>query len=465
MKKNLLILMTIFTTVIGYSQTVGYTFVENFITYKVTSLAPDTVEAIDYDMAGGTDVTIFNSVTNTSETPNVTYSVTTIGNFAFQNNNLTSVTIPDSVNSIGENAFLANIQLTCVISEATTPPVIFTGGGNDSFGASYRSNIHLSIPSGTGSAYAAAGWTGFKSVAVGLTGTFIVNNITYEINPTPNSEVTITDYNTVGGTIVNIPATVNSGCREYSIVGIGNSAFQSNNLTSVTFTLPSNVTSIGDTSFQSNDLQTLTIPDSALTIGIGAFASNVNLNDVVIGNSVTNIGDAAFRYDDLTSITIPASVTNIGFVAFGDNISLVDVFSESTTPPTIITGINDTFTNATIRANCHLHIPPGTLDAYVTNPSPNADWSDFNPVTEDAGLSTSDFELANNIKVITTEDEIKVVSSNNLRLENYTIYNVSGAKIKKGTESNIAVEAISRGIYIIELNFDKGRLAKKIIIN
>jgi hypothetical protein len=42
-------------------------------------------------------------------------SVTSIGNCAFQRNQLTSVTIPSSVTSIGDDAFAYNHNLTSVI--------------------------------------------------------------------------------------------------------------------------------------------------------------------------------------------------------------------------------------------------------------------------------------------------------------------------------------------------------------
>jgi hypothetical protein len=51
-------------------------------------------------------------------------SVTSIGSFAFAENQLTTVTIPDSVTSIGEGAFLKN-QLTSV----TIPNSVKTIGG------------------------------------------------------------------------------------------------------------------------------------------------------------------------------------------------------------------------------------------------------------------------------------------------------------------------------------------------
>jgi hypothetical protein len=47
-------------------------------------------------------------------------SVTTIGENAFRNNNLTSVTIPDSVTSIGEGAFSHNHLMSVTIPDSVT---------------------------------------------------------------------------------------------------------------------------------------------------------------------------------------------------------------------------------------------------------------------------------------------------------------------------------------------------------
>ncbi len=190
--------------------------------------------------------------------------VLSIGNSAFQSNQLTSVTIPSNVTSIGDFTFINNPLLACVVSEATTPPTITTGGSDTFF--NLRSNIDLSIPSGTASAYATAQWTGFHSVSEGLAGTFVVDNITYQINASPNNEVTVTDYNTAGGTVVNIPATVSSGCTDFSVTDIGISAFVANQLTSVT--IPSSVINIGTAAFAQNQLVSVVIPDSVLTLAL-----------------------------------------------------------------------------------------------------------------------------------------------------------------------------------------------------
>ncbi|MEM5564701.1 leucine-rich repeat domain-containing protein [Psychroserpens sp. AS72] len=590
MKKTLLILITLFTVVIGYSQT--FTALDNnnnTLEYNITSAT--TVEVKDY-ITGGTDIDIPSTVDNTVSTVTTTYTVTSIGvnafrenqltsvmipnsvtniglyaffinnltsitipnsvtsigfyafysnllttitipdsvttlgagafqlnqlisvtlpssitsisAFLFSNNQLQSITIPNAVTSIGDNAFtsnqLTNITipnavtsigdsvfrynpLTCVISESTTAPAITTGT-NDTFHISGdRSNIDLSIPSGTASAYGAAQWTGFNSVAEGLTDTFVVDHITYQINATPNNEVTITDYNTAGGTVVDIPATVVSGCIEFSVTDIGVGAFLSNSLTSVTFTIPSNVTSIGQNAFKSNQLSILNMPNSVVSIGNSAFNNN-NLSNVTIPNSVVSIGNSAFSVNELISVSIPNSVTSLGNFTFWNNLletvtipssivsigtyvfadnNLTDVYSLGTTPPTITTGgSTDTFGVAE-RGTIHLHIPSGTLDIYVTNPNPSADWTGFNPVTEDAALNTPEFELTNSIKIITTAEELKIITSNYATLKNYTIYSITGAKVKSGTENTIAIDVLSKGIYILELTFDTGKLTKKFV--
>ena len=77
------------------------------------------------------------------------------------------------------------------------------------------------------------------------------------------------------------------------------------------------VTSIGKRAFQNCVLTSVTIPNSATSIGQGAFALCTGLTSVTIPNSVTSIGGAAFSgCTGLTSVTIPNSVTSIGWSAF-----------------------------------------------------------------------------------------------------------------------------------------------------
>jgi len=79
------------------------------------------------------------------------------------------------------------------------------------------------------------------------------------------------------------------------------------------------VTRIGDNAFRrcSGLTGELTIPDSVVDIGSDAFAYCSNLTGVVVGNGVTNIGSSAFTYClGATSLTLGSSLIKIGVGAF-----------------------------------------------------------------------------------------------------------------------------------------------------
>ncbi|WP_186380803.1 leucine-rich repeat protein [Paenibacillus xylanexedens] len=100
------------------------------------------------------------------------------------------------------------------------------------------------------------------------------------------------------------------------VLSIDSSAFHSNNLTSVT--IPNSITSISDRVFASNNIVDLVIPDSVTSIGDYAFSSN-NLSNVTLSNNVTFIGSGAFFHNNLTSINLPSSLTSLSPSVFMSN--------------------------------------------------------------------------------------------------------------------------------------------------
>ena len=134
---------------------------------------------------------------------------------------------------------------------------------------------------------------------------------------------------TIPNSVTSIGDRAFSGCESLasvtipnSVTSIGEYAFYSSSLTSIT--IPNSVTIIGDSAFYwCKKLISVTIPNSVTSIGASAFSNCKSLTSVTIPNSVTSIGVQAFyECTSLTSITIPNSVTSIGDDAFSGCTSL-----------------------------------------------------------------------------------------------------------------------------------------------
>ena len=257
-------------------------------------------------------------------------SVTRIGNQAFQGcNGLTSVTIGNSVTSIGSEAFSYCRGLTSItIGNSVTSigdrafsgcsglssvkiPDSVTSIGLSAFQGCYKlveviNNSSLNIVKGSSGfggvgQYALNVKKGGASEIVNKDGYlfYTYDNTNYLLGYVgSDTQLTLPSYFNGQGYEIYVYAF--NGCRGLTSVIIGNS-----------------VTSIGDSAFSGcSGLTSVTIPDSVTSIGSRAFYNCSGLTSVKIGNGVTSIGDLAFRdCSGLTSITIGSGVTSIGFRA------------------------------------------------------------------------------------------------------------------------------------------------------
>ena len=211
---------------------------------------------------------------------------------AFEGSSLSSITIPDSVVSIGHRAFAdcENLRNICITNN------IISIGSDAFYNTAYYNNENT--------------W---------INGALYIGNLLIKVDnrsdlyeyKIKNGTVTIADeafYQCWKLIYVDIPKSVTS---------IGRSAFSGcSNLTSIN--IPDSITSISDWAFYDcTSLTSVVIPDSVTSIGFNAFLYCSNLTNLSIPNSVTSIGEGAFNWcESLTSVVIPDSVTFVGERAF-----------------------------------------------------------------------------------------------------------------------------------------------------
>ena len=266
---------------------------------------------------------------------NIPDTVTSIGEHAMQYCfDLTSIDIPDSVISIGAYTFFNCSSLTtvtlsanlaslsdylfenCYLLDNLIIPNSVTSIGKETFGFCTFSDIIISDSVTSIDNKAFYYCTGITSIIIPDSVTFLGTEIFYSCTELQSAELP--------EDITIIPSYMFGECTNLtnidipdSVITIDDNAFYRSGLAGEVI-LPDDLITLGDFAFaRCASITKIVIPDSVVTIGDGVFSQDSMLSDVTLPSGITIITESMFHScGSLHSISLPLSVTVLGPACF-----------------------------------------------------------------------------------------------------------------------------------------------------
>ena len=253
-------------------------------------------------------------------------TVTSIGDEAFKNNtSMVSVSIPDSVKSIGDSAFYGCTSLLGVV----IPDSVEKTGRCAFQKCSKLASAYLPVNEKFTymNVYMFESCTSLKKIEIPDNVTDIDGNAFAECKELTDVKLS-KNLKTMGWQVfgndnklneIEIPKSLEE-CR-YSVnsAGIDGGAFDNcANLKTVTF--EEGTTEIAEGLFAGcTGIEQITIPDTVTVIESGAFGGCINLKEITVPDNVTEIQRSAFEYcSSLKTAKLSENLKSIGIWAFGD---------------------------------------------------------------------------------------------------------------------------------------------------
>jgi len=469
MKKLILLFAALCITV----STWAYDFTVNGIYYDITSSTSPytvavTVESNSVNSYSGA-VTVPSSVTYSS----TSYSVTSIGTYAFAlSTGLTSVTIPSSVTSIEAWAFYGCTGLTSIV----IPSSVTSIGDGTFWGCTSIATISIPASVKKIGSYVFFGCWALTQVNADAANTNFssVDGVLYNkdkstllVYPSGRPDVSYTiasSVDTIGSyafsycknlTSITIPSTV--------VYITGHAFIQCNGLTSVY--IPSSVTFFNNNPFY--DCAGLTAvnvdPASQYNESVDGILFKKGLTTIiyyppahsgtsyVIPSTVTYVRSSVFlNCIGLTSVTIPASVTTIrsGLFSGCSNMTSINAYGSVPVDLTSVTvdeskevfkGVDTT--------TCVLHVPVGSKSLYASA----FQWKGFTNIVEGFTSAVS-MATVSNVKVSVQNGKLQV--SGALMGETITVYTLQGLTLysQKADAATVVVVSLPvHGMYVVRV--------------
>ena len=334
-------------------------------------------------------------------------TVTIIKSFSFDGCwALTSITLPSSVLSIGKHPFVSS-SLTSIVVEEGNERYDSRDNCNAIIETATNKLVRGCLNTVIPNSVTSIGDNAFDCIP-GLTSIEIPNRVTciggeafcrcgLESITIPSSVTSIGSrafYHT-GLTSITIPSSVVNfdggaltGCTELAsiVVESGNTVYDCRDNCNAIVESSTNTLIAG--------CKNTIIPNTVTRIGSAAFYDHNEITTIAIPSSVTSLGNEAFRGSGLTSINIPEGVTNIECWAFEECHDLTSVTVNNPNP----ISLSDDQDLGFDRGNAVLYVPAGSKEAYEA-----ADyWKEFKEIKE---IKESNIYFADaNVKALCVEN-------------------------------------------------------------
>lgn len=274
-----------------------------------------TIDSIKYYLDNGQATIMSTTATSSGDLKipesvtynNVSYTVSSISTKAFSGTTISSVTLPNSITSMGDGCFYCCRTLTSV-----TLPDGITSLPNECFSGCIKlTNIKLPHGITTLGNYCFDECSNLAAITLpdGITS---LGEACFDRCSSLSSIALPDGITSLGEACFYGCYKITSMTIPNSVTSIGVLCFSGTGLTSIS--IPNSITSLPYGCFYyCTDLTSITIPSSVTTIGGQCFANCSSLTSIVLPNSITSIGDDCFsKCAKLASVTLPNSIKSLG---------------------------------------------------------------------------------------------------------------------------------------------------------